>query len=110
MRTRRPRSSTWATTKVRPNENWPSCGDYGKLLELDTNDLRGGKMRDSLKRFLSALFESLPTNVLLNIKNRAAIFVTERPQLLSKQSVRFMLFDVLKVELATVEIRIEEQI
>ena len=66
-------------------------------------------MRDSLKRFLSALFQSLPANTLLTIQNRAAIFVSERPQLLSKQSVRFLLFDVLKVELATVEVRIDEQ-
>jgi hypothetical protein len=66
-------------------------------------------MRDSLKRFLSALIELLPSTYSVRIRNRAAILVSERPQLLSKQSVRFLLFDILKVELAAVEIRIEEE-
>jgi hypothetical protein len=66
-------------------------------------------MRESLKRFLSVLIESLPINYSVRIRNRAAILVSERPQLLSKRSVRFLLFDVLKVELATVEIRNEEE-
>ncbi len=65
-------------------------------------------MRESLQRLLSSLFEALPTTLLLQIRNRAAIFVAKKPQLLSKQTIRFFLFDVLKVELATVEIRIEE--
>ena len=65
-------------------------------------------MRGTSKRLLSAIFQALPASVLLRIRNNAAELVSKRPQLLTKQTVRFILFDILKVELATAEIRIEE--
>ncbi|HSE42662.1 MAG TPA: hypothetical protein VLH08_17975 [Acidobacteriota bacterium] len=65
-------------------------------------------MRESSKRIFSALVEALPASVLLRIRNGAAELVSKRPQLLTKQTVRFILFDILKVKLATVEIRIED--
>jgi hypothetical protein len=95
--------------------NFDKSEDYARLSSTrhayqgrHNLDLRGGNMRESSQRFLSAIFEALPTSVSVNIRNRAAIFVSKKPHLLTKQSVRFFLFDVLKVELATVEIRIEE--
>jgi hypothetical protein len=65
-------------------------------------------MRGTSKRLLLSFFEALPASVLLRIRKNARELVSKKPQLLKNQTVRFILFDILKVELATAEIRIEQ--
>ena len=66
-------------------------------------------MRVFSQRFLSSLLKALPPGTLLRIQNRAAIFVSKKPELLSNRAVRFLLFDVLKVELASAPVSTADQ-